>query len=356
MNLSKKYVSLILAISILFFTSIAYAGYIGNLFPEKNAAAFSLLVYRDEANQPPIPDGFVLLCQCPLEFQNKNYYGEAYYRLEYGIYSDGHKTDKPVGVTVVIAHRGTVLKSDNLIDDFQVALKMAPDSFFTSSKPFTDYVRTLVHSRFPYSDGFFTHTFIHTGHSLGAIHAELNYVYQTKNDYGSTYAVTFESPGSKEIIEGLVLANILPGNSLWWARSVEIINTDINLINTSNQEVSPVWRISPGYNFVNIPKVDLSPVDIKYFATLFTYDQHSMAKIYTYFQNGGELSLDDIYPVGVENAFKYYKTYYPQWNEEHRDYWNQAFKVYWENHNEIHAEYDNNLDIYREYMIRHHLS
>lgn len=356
MNLSKKYVPLILAISILFFTSIAYAGYIGNLFPEKDAAAFSLLVYRDEANKPPIPDGFVLLCQCPLEFQNKNYYGEAYYRLEYGIYSDGHKTDKPVGVTVVIAHRGTVLKPDNLIDDFQVALKMAPDSFFTSSKPFTDYVRTLVHSRIPYSDGFFTHTFIHTGHSLGAIHAELNYANQINDNLSDTYAVTFESPGSKEIIENLMLVNLLPKNALKLTESVEIVNADVNLINTANQHASCAFRINSEYDFVNIPKVDISPIDIKYFSTFFTMDQHSMAKIYDYFKKGGEMIDCAFYPVGVINAFNYYKTYNPTIDQGHRNYWDQAFKVYWDNHNEIHAEYGNNLDSYREYMIRHHLS
>jgi hypothetical protein len=359
MSQFKKHCFLIFMISILFFSNNAiFAGYIGNLLPEKDAAAFSLLVYRDQINPPPIPDGFILLCQCPLEFQNKDYYGEAYYRLEYDTNSDGHKTDKPIGVTVVIAHRGTVLKTDNLIDDLQVTLKMAPNSFFTSSKPFTDYVRTLAYSKFPYSEGFATHTFIHTGHSLGAIHAELNYVYQTKNDYGNVYAITFESPGSKEIIVGLILTNILSsGTLLWWTgSSVEIINADINCINTLNHQISRVWRINHGYDFVNVPKMNVSPVDIKYFMTLFTYDQHSMEKIYDYFKNGGQLFIHRDYPVGIENAFKYYKTYYPESNKEHRDYWDQAFKLYWDNHNEIHAAYGNSLDNYREYMIRHHLS
>ncbi len=374
MNRFKKYSFLIFIIGILFFCSnVVLAGYNGNFFSEKDAAAFSLLAYQDEENQPSIPDGFALLCKCPLEFQNKDYYGEAYYRLEYGIYPDGHKTDKPVGVTVVIAHRGTILKTDNLSDDLLVALKMAPDSFFMSSKPFTDYVRSLVNSKFPYSDGFFTHTFIHTGHSLGAIHAELNFVFQKKDDrFGNIYATTFESPGSKEIIKSFILSNLLPSTSLCDIWSIEIVNTDINLINTANEQAYLPWRISPGYNFINIPKIDISPIDIKYFSTLFTLDQHNMAKIYNYFKNGGNLmasrdhskeyvsnsACDAVsdYPVGIINAFKYYKIYDPEWHKEHRDYWNQAFKVYWDNHNEIHAEYGNNLDTYREYMIRHHLS
>lgn len=356
MNQFKKYGFIIFIIGILFFfNNTVFAGYIGNIFPEKDAAAFSLLVYQDEANQPSIPDGFTLLCKCPLEFQNKDYYGEAYYRLEYGIYLDGHKTDKPVGVTVVIAHRGTILKADNLSDDLQIALRMAPDSFFTSSKPFTDYVRALVYSRFPYSDGFFTHTFIHTGHSLGAIHAELNYANQINDNLSGTYAVTFESPGSKEIIENLILTNLLPRNALKLSESVEIINADINVINTSNQQVSAPLRINPGYDFINIPKIDVSPIDIKYFSTFFTIDQHNMAKIFNYFKNGGAIIDCGPYPEGIINAFKYYKTYDPNVDKGHRDYWDQAFKVYWDHHSEIHAEYGNNLDSYREYMIRHHL-
>ncbi len=360
MNLLKKYISLIFfTMSILFFTSAVYAKFLGaffgEFFPVKDAAAFSLLVYQDEENTPPIPDGFILLCQCPLEFQNKDYYGEAYYRLDYGIYSDGHKADQPIGVTVVIAHRGTILKFDNLLDDLQIILKTAPNSFFTGSKPFTDYVISLTYDKFP--DLLLAHTFIHTGHSLGAIHAELSYVYQSAYNYGhgNVYAITFESPGSKEMIESFMLKNFFPIDALDIAWNIEIINTDVNAINTLNQEVSPIWPIHPGYHFINIPKVDLSPIDIKYFSTLFTDDQHSMANIYDYFKNGGQLYLDDIYPVGIVNAFKYYKTYKPKDNDEHHNYWDQAFKIYWDRHNEIHAEYGS-LDNYRAYMIRHHLS
>lgn len=358
MNRFKKYSFLIFIIGILFFCSnFALAGYNGNFFSEKDAAAFSLLVYQDEENQPSMPDGFALLCKCPLEFQNKNYYGEAYYRLEYGIYPDGHKTDKSVGVTVVIAHRGTILKTDNLSDDLLVALKMAPDSFFMSSKQFTDYVRSLVYSKFPYGDGFLMYRFMHTGHSLGAIHAELNYLYhRSKEPLGYIYATTFESPGSKEIIEGLMLTNSLPAASLAWASSIEIINTDINVINTANQQASFPYRISPGYNFLNIPKINISPIDIKYFATFFSIDQHNMTKIYNYFQKGGDFIDCGPYPAGIINAFNYYKIYNPTIDQGHRDYWNQAFKVYWDNHNEIHTDYGDKFDNYREYMIRHHLS
>jgi hypothetical protein len=149
---------------------------INQILSEKDAAAFALLVYHDEGNEPDIPDGFTLLCKCPIEMQSKNYYGEAYYRIEYAYYSDGRKI--PAGVTVVIVHRGTILTKDNLEDDLQVALKIAPDAYFTGSKPFTNYVSSLAYSKFPYSEGFFTHHFVHVGHSLGAIHAELNYVSQ----------------------------------------------------------------------------------------------------------------------------------------------------------------------------------
>ena len=327
---------------------------VSQILSRKDAAAFALLAYHDEANNPDIPDGFTLLCQCPIEMQSKNYYGEAYYRIDYAYYSDGRKI--PAGVTVVIAHRGTILTKDNLEDDLQVALKIAPDAYFTGSKPFTNYVSSLVYSKFPYKEGFFTHHFVHVGHSLGAIHAELNYVSQRKNEWSDNmFATTFESPGSKEIMTGLISIGELSTSSLYWASSIEIINTDVNAINSFNEQAGIILWIRPGYHFTHIPKIDFPPTDFKYFLTAFTLDQHSMLNIYKFLKNDGQIDNVGSFPVGINNAYKYYLTYFPSLDNAHRDYWNEAFKDYWDNHSEIHAEYNNDFINYRDYEIKHHL-
>lgn len=348
-NSFKKLVILFLV------TLIANSYALPNAISSAEAAAFALSVYHDEKNTPPIPDDFILLCKCPLEMQNKNYYGEAYYRIDYAYYSDGRKT--PSGVTVVLTHRGTILNQDNLEDDVRIALKIAPDTYFTGSKRFTDYVTSLVYAKFPYSDGFFVHHFVHVGHSLGAIHAELNYFYQRKRELSDNeiYATTFESPGSKEIVLGLISIGELHPNSLFWTGNLTIINSDINLINTTNEQANRVWTVNAGYDFINISQINLSPLDIKYFSTLYTLDQHSMVKIYNYLKNGGKLTGFTIYPSGIAQAFKYYKTYSPDWENEHHKYWDKALKIYWDNHKEIHSDYNNDFSNYQTYTIKHHL-
>ena len=80
-----------------------------------------------------------------------------------------------------------------------------------------------------------------------------------------------------------------------------------------------------------------------------------MAKIYNYLKNGGGFENYEPYPVGMINAFKYYETYYPDFNEQHREYWNRVIKIYWNNHNEIHGEYNNDFSNFLDHFIRKYL-
>lgn len=326
------------------------------MFSEKEAAAFALLVYHDNA-QPPIPEGFHLLCSCPPTLQDKNYYAEAYYRLLYPRKTGPQDPSKPSGVLIVIAHRGTVLNFHNIADDFFIALKHAPIAFLKSSKKFTEYVNAMVYQKFPAQQGFLRYDFVHVGHSLGAIHAELNYISQQGRQIANTNtsAIVFESPGSKEIVEQLISTNKLPTYGLWQARDIKIINADINVINTFNQQVGAVKQITPGYDFLDIPKTNLSPLDIKYFSTYFTFDQHRIEKIYAYFNQSRDFSDPASFPVGIFAAFKYYKTYNPPANSAHRAYWDKALLNYWNNHPEIHRLYSHHEPTYHQYMIEHHL-
>lgn len=352
---------------------ILFAGLIGlfsvqanaDLISYKDAAAFSLLVYHDQKDEVSVPDGFFLLCTCPIWLQNKNYYGEAYYKYAINE-SNGQEMKR---VTIVITHRGTILKSGNLEDDLLVALHAAPESFILSSRKFTEYVIDLAYKKFTREDGFWIHNFVHVGHSLGAIHAELNNIEQTikslMNPFTDIQAIVFESPGSRKIIESLMITKDMLGNSLYWGDTT-VINSDINLINSFNQQAHyrKVRRIYTGYTLMNIPGIDINPIDIKYFSSIFTADQHSMSKIYKYFKNGGDVNYnhnDYGYIYGVKDAFEYYKTYCEKSDIHyadihHRNYWDMVLKDYWDRHDQMHSQYNNSFLEYKQYTIDHHLN
>ena len=150
---------------------------------EKECSALALDVYRD-ADRPPLPEGYQLLCDCPKELQHDDYFGAAYY-----VVIDDRS------VSVVIAHRGTKINFGNLIDDLLLALEIAPEAYELSSKPFTEYVINQANEKFPKGTRL---SYVFTGHSLGSIHAELCMASKCELDEFS--AITFESPGSKPII------------------------------------------------------------------------------------------------------------------------------------------------------------
>ena len=72
-------------------------------------------------------------------------------------------------------------------------------------------------------------------------------------------------------------------------------------------------------------------------------------------KNGSHIYDAGSFPIGINAAYKYYKTYFPSTDNAHRDYWNAALKDYWDNHSEIHAEYNDDFVNYRDYEIKHHL-
>lgn len=106
---------------------------ISKTMPQYNDEYFALAleVYRDK-DRPPIPSFLTWLCDCPPELQSKDYFGAAYYTWENHIY---------------IAHRGTILSFDNLVDDLLIALGNSPRTFESNAKPFIEYVKKQFSSR-----------------------------------------------------------------------------------------------------------------------------------------------------------------------------------------------------------------
>jgi hypothetical protein len=300
----------------------------------KECAAFSLEVYRDK-DRPPIPPGFIWLCDCPTELQNDSYFGAAYYFPV---------TDEMFHV--VIAHRGTVLTFGNIMDDLLLALQIAPDAFELSAKPFTKYVKNLLTSKFPKIFSIY----VHTGHSLGAIHTELCVANESANALG----VTFESPGSKPIIVDLVSKGKLPIDAI--ARACLYVNTynaDVNAVNSCNEQIS--MQVSLCRREYSFGTSTLLPMDRIYYISEFTLDQHSMLKMYLHWQRvGEEKSATGLkskenrvasWPIGFSAGYSYYMKY-----SNHPDYWDAALRSFWDKNPDVQAAYKGKYSDYYAYM------
>jgi len=112
---------------------------------------------------------------------------------------------------------------------------------------------------------------IHTGHSLGAVIAELC---AAKHD---RQAVTFESPGTKPMIQKLLGKNVN-----WKKLKITSYNVEPNKINSVHEHVG---KVIPLYN-TKLTTVDLSEINNK------TLDIHSIENILTRFNPNNGLPLN----------------------------------------------------------------
>lgn len=295
-------------------------------------SALALDVYRDK-DRPPIPSYLTWLCDCPPELQSKDYFGAAYYANS-GDY-----------VHIYIAHRGTILSFENLIDDLLIALGKAPRTFESNAKPFIEYVKKQVSSKLPQKK---ISVINHTGHSLGAILAEL-FVALGSDSY-SVSGRTFESPGSKPIIKDLMNQGKLPRDALARTQSlVTIYNADVNVINSCNEQATDLraYLCSVGYDFSSIQSI--FPVSIAYYLTKFTPDQHSMLKMYRFMQGTVHWETFPQDVAGLGYGYSFYKKYQ---DYRHRYYWDAALKIYWDTNLDIQKQYHGDYGAYRSFMLK----
>jgi hypothetical protein len=132
-------------------------------------AVMSAAVYKPNGGTPP--DGWKIWVDSDkLQSSQEGYYACAYYN--------------PTTREVVISHRGTTFCWANIKSDLSLLVHQEP-----AAQQFADHFSSEI-ERSCSKHGC---TLSHTGHSLGAIHAELCAVSQ------NIEAVTFESPGSETI-------------------------------------------------------------------------------------------------------------------------------------------------------------
>jgi uncharacterized protein YqkB len=219
---------------------------------------------------------------------------------------------------------------DNIIRDIQVLFKI-----FNSGdiELISNWVSYLINSAISINIPIYN-----TGHSLGAVYADLlNYwIFDFwSRAYGinplNRKSITFENPGSKEIIRnifrdwrsGQSYVELYPIHSEMY----QAYNADINIINCCNENAGKTFKLADlpyKYNFNSLntmnPNVYLNfPYYVEY-----TFQQHGIDNIKSYIQGGGKI-IEYTYPNGIQNS-------YISWlnGDVRKVYWEGYFKHKWE--------------------------
>lgn len=316
------------------------------------AAALSLHVYRDK-DEPVLPEGWRLILDCPDEYQKEGYFGAVYAKhIEHNIYD------------IILAHRGTQ-GFPAVVEDIELFLfKKVPAQFSAGAIPFINYALEFLNKNFSQRNL----KLMFTGHSLGATLAELSVAKWSDSLY-SPRAITFESPGSKPFI---LNNKELPETALEYVkRAVATSNADVDIINSIFEHVGLKEYLVPhyvGYSYVSsdIDGYPIPPGDLYFFINFTVEDQHKMLKMYEYYKDPERIKLFPLFPkannlnmdtnfqwpVGIENAYKYYLNYCPEGQVSHSRYWEEYIKKCWENYPNIHACYNNQWFEFRDYFLR----
>ena len=313
-------------------------------------AAFSLYVYRDQ-DQPPLPDGWSVLFDCPDELRCEGYYAMAFI-------GPPEKISGMNSYEVVIAHRGTIISAGDLWSDFEVLLGRMPGQFIKGAYLFNEYVRQYINKNYPAPENWYSIT--HTGHSLGAILAELCVASDVKyrDSLGESFGSTFESPGSKPIIQSMEKAGTLPsGASSYADGAIYIAMADVDAINTCNEQIGYMTpSLNPiGYDYAVDSKDAgiLPPGKLLYFSNYTVNDQHKMVKMYQYWKESKEYKIvkkenveNSAWVVGFDKGYEYYLTYEKRYN-----YWDGYLLYIWNSHPAIHSDYNDDVGQWSDFFI-----
>lgn len=299
-------------------------------------ATFSLDVYRDP-ERPPMPDGWSLLTDCPASPFGDHYFGAAYIG-KLGQYS---------GINiyyVVFAHRGTSSILD-IYADIEIFLGKAPYTFFADAVPCIEYVAKYITEHYP-PDKNYVAVSDFVGHSLGAVLVDLSiacYFDIDKRVWLWANGFTFDNPGSRPIIQGMIKDGTLAPDAL--TRTSEVVLallSDVNAINTCNAQLH-IANVNPDnfpYNYSDIPNTVGSPGRI-YYSTYFTIQQHRMVNFYNRWREVGNVletfpNFDEWqWPVGFDNGYRYYID-----PDLHAHYWSGYMQACWDKYPDLHHKYD----------------
>ena len=238
-------------------------------------AALSSDVYNDNLNVSDQLKGWTRIHSTP-EVVISGYFGAAYI----------DSIDNPS--KIIIAHRGTNNIQD-IIEDIAI-INNRPFSQLFDAACFTKKVLRVSPRDC---------TISHTGHSLGAIIAEIM-SYMT---FGSRKCITFENPGSLEILKRWLI-NENPDISAVKKYST-IIQSRVNMIDTCNTQMGTVYNLKDKPLGIDAdilyPK---SYLENPYYMVANTLEQHPISSMLTYLEEGGIIAPMDNWPSGFEAGYK----------------------------------------------------
>lgn len=312
-------------------------------------AALALDVYRGD-DRPPLPHGWRIYLDYKPSPDDKGYFGACYIK-EFDMLNIGK-----ILTDIVFAHRGTILSTKDLIADLSLALGEVPDQYTNAKKFYDDTVVKLKES-YPTIAHSIESIITQVGHSLGAIIAE---IICAATFYIETLltrrAVSFESPGSKQMIESMIKKKSLPPNALEIAKkNCYIIQTHVNIINACNEQVNDVNTLDIPFDY----KVSYGPISIlpsEYFENYYyiigysLLDQHKIQHIYNYLKKEGKPSFAGQWPFGFESGYSHYKKLGLD------QYWNLYIRICWNTNPFVRWEYGYVYDNYYNYFIKEYLS
>ena len=313
-------------------------------------AALALDVYRGD-KRPPLPSGWKIYCDYKPVPDDKGYFGACYIK----------EIDCPIvgkiPTEILFAHRGTILSTQDLITDLWLALGEVPDQYANAKKFYDDTVIKLKKS-YPTIAHSIESIITQVGHSLGAIIAE---IMCAATFYIETLltrrAVSFESPGSKQMIESMIEKKSLPPNALNIAKkNCTIIQTHVNIINACNEQINDVNTLDIPFNY-DVFDGPISIVPSEYFENYYYIigysflDQHKIQHIYDYLKAKKKPSFAGKWPFGFENGYLHYKSLRLE------NYWDDGYiKICWDTHPLIQWYYNYQYDEYYNYFVKEYLS
>ncbi len=119
-----------------------------------------------------------------------------------------------------------------IVSNIEVFFKSVPRQFTEDGIP---YLNNLI-TKFP------NYEFICTGHSLGAVFAQLSHAYLKSHDIKATSYV-FESPGSFDLINNYINENYFKLTIDDLAKETQVFNTEPNIINLLHKQLGNTYRI-----------------------------------------------------------------------------------------------------------------
>lgn len=245
----------------------------------------------------------------------------------------------------IIAHRGSNSIKD-YIEDISILKKQTfnqiNDAYNFVYKDFTNIMEERYGNSLMQTS--------QTGHSLGAILADVSSIHDPIEDakywHPIRSSVTFENPGSKEIIYAwLKQLSKRPGRSNFdpdiimdivlrdFAPNCIVIQSHVNFINTCNTQLGVVHRlIDKPYDLSDMPDFILrSPYLISsqakgnmYYLIQNMLNQHAILPILDYINLGGHI-IESESPVGLQEGYRYFLDY-----RKNPLFWDEFFKMAWE--------------------------